>query len=52
MSVPPQPPPLGGFNLFLQFLVFNLFSGMREGVASSINRHIITVICFYTFMIF
>ena len=37
-------------NLFLRFLVFNLFSGMREGVALSINEYVI-VICFHTFMI-
>ena len=38
-------------NLFLRFLVFNLFSGMREGVAFSINGYII-VNCFHTFVIF
>ena len=43
--------PLRVLNLFLRFLVFNLFSGMREGVALSIHGYII-VICFYTFIIF
>ena len=38
-------------NLFLRCLVFNLFSGMREGVALSINGYII-VNCFRTFVIF
>ena len=38
-------------NLFLRFLVFNLFSGIREGVALSINGYII-IICFHTFVIF
>ena len=37
-------------NLFLRFLVFNLFSGMREGVTLS-NGYII-LICFHTFVIF
>ena len=38
-------------DLFIRFLDFNLFGGMREGVALSIHGYNI-VICFHTFMIF
>ena len=38
-------------DLFIRFLDFNLFGGMREGVALSINIYII-VNCFHTFVIF